>query len=106
MVRLTGLLPDLSTCLKCGARLNGSRAFFHPLADGLMCTADKRLASAEMSGASRELAAVMFRAPLESFVGTPWPRTRGADLRRFLAQRIERHIEKKLVTAAMLEKIA
>ncbi|HSA93760.1 MAG TPA: DNA repair protein RecO [Terriglobales bacterium] len=105
MVRLTGLLPDLSTCLKCGARLNGSRAFFHPLADGLMCAADKRLASAEMSGASRELAAEMFRAPLESFVGVPWPRTKGADLRRFLAQRIERHIEKKLVTAGMLEKL-
>jgi DNA repair protein RecO (recombination protein O) len=105
MVRLTGLLPDLSTCLKCGARLNGSRAFFHPLADGLMCAADKRLASAEMSGASRELAAEMFRAPLESFVGAPWSRTRGADLRRFLAQRIERHIEKKLVTAGMLEKL-
>ena len=47
----------------------------------------------------------MFRAPLESFADAPWPRTRGADLRRFLAQRIERHIEKKLVTATMLEKL-
>ena len=105
MVRLTGLLPDLSVCLKCGARLNGSRAFFHPLADGLMCVSDKRLASSEMSIESRALAAEMFRAPLESFADAPWPRTRGTDLRRFLAQRIERHIEKKLVTATMLEKL-
>ena len=47
----------------------------------------------------------MFRRPVESFAGAPWPRQRAADLRRFLAQRIEQHIEKKLVTAGMLEKI-
>jgi DNA repair protein RecO (recombination protein O) len=47
----------------------------------------------------------MFRAPLNRLKGDPWTRARGADLRRFLAQRIERHIEKKLVTAAMLERV-
>jgi DNA repair protein RecO (recombination protein O) len=58
-----------------------------------------------MSAESRALAAEMFRAPLESLSGSSWPRQRGSDLRKFLAQRIQRHIEKKLVTAAMLEKI-
>jgi DNA repair protein RecO (recombination protein O) len=106
MVRLMGLLPDLRECVKCGATLNGNRAYFHPLADGLMCVRDKRLASREMTSESRALAAEMARAPLESFAGSPWPRKRAAELRRFLSQRIERHIEKKLVTAAMLEKIA
>ena len=105
IVRLIGLLPDLSHCIACGARLNGSRAFFHALADGLLCSRDKRLAGSEMSAESRAVAAEMFRAPLESFSGASWPRQRGADLRKFLAQRIQRHIEKKLVTAAMLEKI-
>jgi len=105
IVRLIGLLPDLSHCIACGARLNGSRAFFHALADGLLCSRDKRLAGSEMSAESRAVAAEMFRAPLESFSGASWPRRRGADLRKFLAQRIQRHIEKKLVTAAMLEKI-
>jgi len=47
----------------------------------------------------------MFRSPLEKLDHGAWTRTRGADLRRFLAQRIERHIEKKLVTAAMLERV-
>ena len=47
----------------------------------------------------------MFRSPVDRFAATPWPRQRAADLRRFLAQRIERHIEKKLVTATMLEKL-
>jgi DNA repair protein RecO (recombination protein O) len=105
IVRLIGLLPDLGHCTACGAALNGHRAYFHALADGLLCARDKRLASSEMSAESRALAAEMFRAPLENFGSAPWPRQRGADLRKFLAQRIQRHIEKKLVTAAMLERI-
>ena len=105
IVRLIGLLPDLSECVKCGATLNGSRAYFHPLADGLMCPHDKRLASTEISSESRALAGEMFRSAVETFAGAPWPRQRAADLRKFLAQRIERHIEKKLITAAMLDRL-
>jgi DNA repair protein RecO (recombination protein O) len=105
IVRLIGVLPDLSHCTACGTTLNGSRAYFHALADGLLCARDKRLAGSEMSPESRALAAEMFHAPLESFGGTPWPRQRGADLRKFLSQRIQRHIEKKLVTAVMLERL-
>jgi DNA repair protein RecO (recombination protein O) len=105
IVRLIGLLPGLNECVVCGTALNGSQAYFHPLADGLLCPRDKRLASTEISSDSRTLAAEIFRAPLTSFDRAPWQRQRGADLRRFLAQRIERHIEKKLVTAAMLERL-
>ena len=49
MARLMGYLPELSECLNCGRSLNGSRAYFHALADGLMCPEHKRLASSEMS---------------------------------------------------------
>jgi DNA repair protein RecO (recombination protein O) len=105
IVRLIGLLPDLHACVVCGTTLNGSKAWFHPLADGLLCVRDKRLASTEISSDSRTLAAEMFRAPIEHFTGEPWPRKRAADLRKFLAQRMERHIERKLVTAAMLERV-
>jgi DNA repair protein RecO (recombination protein O) len=106
LTRLMGFLPELSQCIACGQPLNGSRAFFHALADGLMCPEDKRLASSEMSSESRVLAAQMFRAPVESFGSAPWPKPRARDLRKFLVQTLERHIEKKLVTAAMLEKIS
>jgi DNA repair protein RecO (recombination protein O) len=106
ITRLVGFLPEFSECLVCGRALNGHRAFFHALADGLMCADDKRLASSEMSAESRAIAAQMFRAPVENFAGEPWLKTRGADLRRFLKQTLERHIEKKLVTAGMLEKIS
>jgi DNA repair protein RecO (recombination protein O) len=104
MTRLMGYLPDLSQCVVCGKTLNGKRAFFHVLADGLMCADDKRLASSELSLDSRTLASHMFRSPLESFAGTSWPKGLGEDLRKFVLQILQRHIEKKLVTAGMLEK--
>jgi DNA repair protein RecO (recombination protein O) len=106
MTRLMGYLPELSECIVCGRPLNGNRAFFHALSDGLTCTQDKRLASSEISADSRALADQMFRMPVEGFGTTSWSKTRGADLRKFLLQTLQRHIEKKLVTAGMLEKIS
>jgi DNA repair protein RecO (recombination protein O) len=104
LTRLLGLLPELTECIVCGRGLNGSKAYFHALADGLMCAGDKRLASSEISCESRALAAQMFKAPVESFAGDPWPKTQAADLRKFLVQVLQRHIEKKIITAGMLEK--
>jgi DNA repair protein RecO (recombination protein O) len=105
MTRLMGYLPELGECIVCGRTLNGSRAYFHALADGLMCGDDKRLASSEITFESRALVAKMFRAPVESFAGIPWAKSQSFDLRKFLIQTLQRHIEKKLVTAGMLEKI-
>lgn len=104
LTRLVGFLPELDACVVCGRSLNGSRAYFHALADGLMCMDDKRLASSELSPESRAVAAQMFRSPVENFGRTSWPKAVGADLRKFLIQILQRHIEKKLVTASMLDK--
>jgi DNA repair protein RecO (recombination protein O) len=104
MTRLVGFLPELNECVVCGRNLNGSRAYFHALADGLMCADDKRLASSELSSESRVLAGQMFRAPVDALLGEPWPKAQGADLRRLAIQILQRHIEKKLVTASMLQK--
>jgi len=105
LVRLVGFLPELNECVACGAALNGSRAYYHALADGLMCPQHKRLASSELSPASREMASRMFRASAESFAADTWAAGDYADLRRLLVQIMQRHIEKKLVTAAMLAKL-
>jgi len=105
LTRLVGFLPELTECVVCGRDLNGDRAYFHALADGLMCTDDRRLASSEISPESRVLAARMFRAPVDSFAQPAWQKSQGSDLRRFLIQILQRHIEKKLLTAGMLEKI-
>jgi len=118
LVRLVGFLPELGACLACGRTLNGSRAFYHALADGLMCEQHKRLASSQLGPESRATAAQMFRAPVEKITAavvasdmddvTRPHDLAGAqlrDLRRFLLQIVERHIEKKLVTATMLAKL-
>ncbi len=104
MARLMGYLPDISECIACGRALNGSRAYFHALADGIMCPEHKRLASSELSTESRKLAGQMLRAPL-STVSAGENTNSAADLRKFVLQTLERHIEKKLVTRGMLEKI-
>ena len=105
LTRLVGFLPELTECVVCGRGLNGDRAYFHALADGLMCSDDRRLASSEISPESRVLAARMFRAPVDSFAQSAWQKSQGSDLRKFLIQILQRHIEKKLLTAGMLEKI-
>jgi DNA repair protein RecO (recombination protein O) len=103
VTRLAGFLPELGACVVCGASLNGSRAYYHALVDGLMCQGDKRLASSEMTSESRALAGEMFRLPVDVMAQQVWPKSKAADLRKFLVQILERHLEKKLVTASMLE---
>ncbi len=105
MTRLMGFLPEFAECAVCGRSLNGTRAYWHALADGLVCADDKRIASSEMSPESRKIAAQMLKSRASEFAGIEWPKVLGADLRKFLIQILERHIEKKLVTAGMLEKI-
>jgi len=117
MTRLMGFLPELGECVVCGRSFDadrdgdgngdreGNRAFWHALADGLTCMDDKRIASSELSPESRTIAARMLRSRASDFAGIEWPKALCADLRKFLIQILERHIEKKLVTAGMLEKI-
>ena len=105
LVRLIGFLPELSECGACGRALNGSRGFYHALADGVMCAQHKRLASSELSPESRALAAQMFGAPVEDFSTEPWGAGQYSDLRKLLVQIMQRHMEKKLVTAGMLARL-
>jgi DNA repair protein RecO (recombination protein O) len=105
LVRLVGFLPEMTTCSNCGRSLNGSKAYYHALVDGLMCVQHKRLASSELTPESRAVALQMFRSPLEAMATEAWTAKQAADLRRYLVQIVERHIEKKLVTAVMLNKL-
>src|SRR5438552_3787006 len=102
--RAEGKLRGVAKSAKKSKRRFGGS--LEPLGDGWLCGRDKRLATAEMSGEARGFAEQIFRQPVEKMAtGAPWPRARAADLRKFLAQRLEKHIEKKLMTLAMLEKI-
>ena len=105
MIRLLGFLPPIDECIECGESLAGQPAFFHALRDGLVCQKDRRIASSEMSEESRALAARMFRNPVDHFDDEPLPTSRLADLRKFLMQIIDRHLDRKLQTSGQMERL-
>ena len=105
MVRLVGFLPELGECIAVRTGAERQSRVLPCAGRRPDVRAHKRLASSEMSAESRAMAAQMFRAPVDRFAERALGGARAADLRKFLAQIIERHIEKKLVTARMLEKM-
>ena len=106
VMRLAGLLPSLERCTSCGAELvPGAAAFFQAYSPGLHCAACRPGGAQELTPASRALARKMLRVSLDRLGPSNWHKGVAADLRRFLEQRIEAHVERRLVTRAALEKI-
>ena len=106
VVRLAGLLPSLERCSSCGAALEpGAQAFSQAYSPALYCAACRPGGARELSPASRELAGEMLRVSLDRVAPRVWHKGVAADLRRFLEQRIEAHVERKLATRAALENI-
>lgn len=99
ITRLIGWLPVIDRCTECGDALKEA-AYFHPLADGLSCAHHKRPNSSLLSRESLALAQRMLREPIRALGNEPWTRQRGQDLRRFLVRTLERHIERRLNSAA------
>jgi DNA repair protein RecO (recombination protein O) len=110
-VRLAGWLPELHVCLGCGSLLDDpeapERAFFSRGREGLLCGHCRRGLAAggvgELSVESRTAAAEMLRTAVARLQPREWKRETAADLRRFLVEQIESHIERRLVTAPLLE---
>jgi DNA repair protein RecO (recombination protein O) len=113
-VKLSGWLPELGVCLGCGSLLDDpespERAFFSRGRAGLICGHCRRMpgegSSWELSAASRSAAAEMLRKPVGQLSVTEWSQSTATDLRRFLVQQIESHVERRLVTAPWLEEAA
>jgi DNA repair protein RecO (recombination protein O) len=108
-VRLSGWLPELNVCLSCGALLEDDgeleRAYFNRSRPGLICGHCRNMAggSWELSAESRSIAAEMLRSPIAQLSRARWDQDTAADLRRFLVQQIESHVERRLLTAPLLE---
>jgi DNA repair protein RecO (recombination protein O) len=110
-VRLAGVLPELHVCLGCGTWLEDDehpqRAYYSRHRAGLYCHDCRRALDLkntwEISQESRNLAEEMLRTPIGSLTPRSWTQATAADLRRFLAQQIEAHIERRLITFSMLE---
>jgi DNA repair protein RecO (recombination protein O) len=103
--RLMGWLPDIATCVQCGAAFGGQTAWFHAQSDGLFCREHKRPGFSSLSPDSHVLAARIFRSPVSAFAAEPWPRQLAADLRRFGIQALERHIDRRLRSATALSRL-
>jgi len=102
--RLIGWLPELDRCTECGeAFVDG--AYFHPLIDGLTCARHQPPNGGLLSQDSLALARRMLREPIRSIAKEPWTRQRGQDLRRFLVRTLERHIERRLNSAATIGRL-
>ena len=105
MTRLMGFLPEFGECAVCGRALNGTRAYWHALADGLVCGDDKRIASSEMSTESRKMRRRCCGHGHRSLLGLNGQRycarICGSSWCRFWSGILRR----RLVTAGMLERI-
>lgn len=106
MNRLMGWMPELGRCVVCGAGLGpgvwGGMVWYSATSDGVTCGDDRRGGSQALSAVSVAEAMRIFRGTVGELAQEGWPRERGADLRRFAVETLERHLERRLVSARAL----
>lgn len=104
MVRLGGFLPDLVRCAQCGQEVSvEAEVVFQPVLSGLRCRTCRPVGGQPLSPIARKLAMMMARRRLNEMEpeATEWAR-QAPDLRRFLVQQIEAHVETRLQSWPML----
>jgi DNA repair protein RecO (recombination protein O) len=102
MNRLMGWMPELGHCAACGLHLRGQAVYWSPTADGVTCYDDRRPGSRALTAASVAESHRIARTPLPELSTEAWPATRSADLRAFAIGTLERHLERRLRSAAPL----
>lgn len=102
MNRLMGWMPELTTCIVCGADLRRQGVWYSLNADGVTCADDRRTGSVLLSAEAVHEAQRMFRGTVAELALEEWPRQRSARLRQFAIDLLERHLEQRLVTARAL----
>ena len=106
-VRLAGFLPPLNECIRCHAEIAAEEpSWFRPQWDGLLCRNCRGEECWALAPASRAMARKMLAAPLKDIAPEGWAKGTAEDLRRFLGQQMERHLERKLVTRSQLDELA
>lgn len=100
MSRLLGWMPELGHCVVCGLDLRGGTVWWAAAADGLTCEDDRRRGSMPLGAARVEEIRRMFRVTVSELAGEEWPRARTADLLRFGVGLLERHLQRRLRSAA------
>src|SRR6202789_2027189 len=93
MNRLMGWVPELGHCVVCGLDLRGGTVWYSATSDGVTCGEDRRSGSVALSAESVADAQRIFRGTVKGLAAEEWPKARGADLRRFAMETLERHLE-------------
>jgi DNA repair protein RecO (recombination protein O) len=102
MNRLMGWWPELGHCAACGLDLHGEAVWWSPSADGVTCKDDRRPGSKALSAESVAESYRMGRSSLAELAEEAWPEKRAADLRAFAVGVLERHLERRIRSAAGL----
>jgi DNA repair protein RecO (recombination protein O) len=107
MSRLMGWMPELGHCAVCGLDLRPSPAqsgtvWWSPAGDGVTCHDDRRPTSHALSAESVRESYGIARTPLVEMAAEAWPVERASDLRAFAIGMLERHLERRLRSAAAL----
>jgi DNA repair protein RecO (recombination protein O) len=103
MNRLMGWWPELGHCAVCGLDLRGQPVWGSPVGDGVTCRDDRRPQSRILSPEAVAESYAIARGSLATLSEGTWPRDRAADLRSFSVSVLERHLERRLRSATMLQ---
>ena len=68
----------------------------------MTCGDDRRGGSVALSAEAVAEAQRIFRGTVKGLAAEDWPKARGAELRRFAVETLERHLERRLVSARAL----
>ncbi len=103
MNRLMGWLPELGHCAVCGLDLRGAEVYWSPVADGVTCADDRKTHGGSLVPASVAESYAMAHQSLPGMLAKgAWTREQASDLRAFAFAGLERHLERRLRSAAML----
>jgi DNA repair protein RecO (recombination protein O) len=104
LLRVSGFLPELAQCMSCGRTLGEDCGYYGPGSEGLLCAtcrsgAQNQVVSIETLAAVRAAC----QSPLDQWLTSEKTPAGAQEARRFFEEMIETHIERKLVTRAMLQ---
>ena len=104
MIRLMGWLPELGHCSACGLDLRSQPVWWSPATDGVTCHDDTRPGGKALSASSIDLSYRIAKSPIADLLdGETWPRDRADDLRSFAIGTLERHMDRCLRSATVLQ---
>ena len=106
LLLLAGFLPALDRCAHCGRELGDEFGYYGRGSEGLVCARCRSGAPNALAAAALSLARSARGQPIDQWMGSTVAADGAKEVRRFLEELVEVHVEKKLVTRDLLEEEA